>query len=108
MSSLLSIFALLLVIPTHELGHYIFARMFGWNPSFHINKNGPYVMYYMIIKENQNKVIVTSFFGVMGIIPYLLYCVFSNSLLNGLPLIIFLFAYSMFEMISRWRKVKQK
>jgi len=107
MSSLLSIVPLLLVFPIHELGHYIFARMFGWDPSFHINKNGLYVMYHVIIKENPNKVVITSFFGVIGIIPYLLYCLVSNSLLNGLPLIIFLFSYSLFEMICRWRKVNR-
>lgn len=109
MSSLLSIVPLLLVIPIHELGHYIFARMFSWNPKFGINKNGLYVRYYVDdLKRNQTKLIITSFFGVIGIIPFLLYSVFSNSLLNGLPMIIFLFSYSLFEMIYRWRKVNQK
>lgn len=109
MSSLLSIILLLLVIPIHELGHYIFAKIFSWNPKFGSSKKGFCVIYYPNkINGNEKKLILTSFFGVIGIIPFFAYCVFSNLLLNELPIIIFLFAYSLFEMLCRWRKLRKR
>ena len=99
--------SVLLAIVVHEFGHYIGAFIFGWNPKFRIRHEGFCVSYYVHVKGNETKMVVTSFFGIIGLIPILLYCVVSMSLLDHLFLVAIFVGYSLFETIQRWRMVKR-
>ena len=100
--------AVLFGLLIHELGHYICASIFGWNPKFGISKEGLQVSYHVHVEANKVKMVVTSFFGIIGVIPILLYCVFSASLLNHVFLVVLFIGYSLFETICRYRMVRNR
>jgi len=99
--------SVLLALAVHEFGHYVCAFIFGWNPRFRIRRKGFCVTYSAHVKGNEAKMVVTSFFGIIGLIPILLYCMLSMSLLNHLFLVALFGFYSLFETICRWRMVKK-
>ena len=97
---------LVLIIPLHELSHYVIAKYYGWNPKFGISKHLDfYVKYHAKIKGNESKLYICSFSGIFGAVPIFLYTILLDS--NILPISLFLITYTCYELLLKREMIKK-
>jgi len=104
--TVLEAIVLLLVIPLHELGHFIAAKYFDWDPKFEIKKLAFVVKYYTPVEHNKLKLYFTSFCGILGIVPLLLYGIFVD--LSMFQIILFLISYTGYELVFKRKQIKER
>lgn len=93
-------------IMLHELGHYIPAKMFGWNPTWYFLKYGHIVGIDFVANKEGNayKLHFISFCGIIGVIPWLMLIGvtrYNYEFALLLCVIAILVAYSLYETIHR-------
>lgn len=95
-------------ILVHELGHYIGAKVFGFNPQFEVNTKGLFVSY--IPRDTptwKEKEYVISAMGIIGTIPLFLDLVILKDT-RMIPIIIMTGIYSVYEIVRRYKIIKKK
>ena len=96
-----------LLIPLHELGHYILAKLFGWNPKFGMNRKGFFVRYTPCeTNRKELKLYLTGFFGIIGAIPTTIYVAMFD--LGAFFILLFLYGYTCYELWLKRKYIKKE
>ena len=104
---LLLVAVLFVAMFCHELGHFIAVKIFGWKPKFVVTSIGFGVSYSCATEGNEWKICFVSFFGIIGIIPLILWTIFVDSESAVFPIIVF-GCYSVLELLFRIKKFKKQ